>query len=368
MKLKNILAVTLALACAQSSFAQYKYEFTKVKVNPVTSVKNQASTGTCWCFATTSFIEAELLRMGKGEYDLSEMYVVRKNYDLRMADNYLRRGKGNIGQGSVSHMFTKIMDEYGLLPEEVYSGINYDSPTHNHRDLTGYIKVLSEHSVAQKKRIPAELQDGLFDAYLGKLPEKFTYKGKEYTAKSFYESLGLKASDYVEITSFSHHPFYSMIPVEIPDNWDHALYYNVPLNELIEIMDYAINNGYTIAWDGDVSEKGFMFGEHVALLTKEDLRKEGIKERVKEDPVTQESRQAGFESFVTTDDHLMHVTGIVKDQEGAKYYVTKNSWGEGRNGDGYLNMSENYVKAKTIGIMIHKNAIPKAIKAKLNIK
>lgn len=367
--MKKFLLFAFALICAQVSFAQYKYEFTVVKENPATSVKNQANTGTCWCFATASFIESELLRMGKGEYDLSEMYIVRKNYGKRIADNYFRNGKGNLNPGSVSHMFTNMMDEYGLLPEEVYNGINYDSKTHNHSMLSSYVKLISQLSVEKKSRIPAELEEGLMDAYLGKVPEKFTYKGKEYTAKSFYESLGIKASDYVEITSFTHHPFYAVVPLEIPDNWDHGKYYNVPIDDLIAIMDYAIEKGYTVAWDGDVSEKSFDFNYNkVALNTDADLKSGVVSERVTENPVTQESRQKGFEDFTTTDDHLMHVTGIAKDQEGVKYYITKNSWGTERNGTGYLNMSENYVRAKTIAIMVHKNSIPKEIKAKLGIK
>lgn len=369
MRKFTLLTLAAVFVCSLAVAQNYKYEFTVVKENPATSVKNQASTGTCWCFATTSFIESELLRMGKGEYDLSEMYVVRKNYNRRTDDNYLRQGKGNIGPGSVSHMFTWVMDHYGLLPEEVYHGINYDSETHNHADLSNYIKVINGVAVEKKKRVPTEIMEGVLDAYLGKVPEKFTYKGKEYTPETFYKSLGLNANDYVELTSFTHHPFYQQIPVEVPDNWDHALYYNLPLDELIEVMDYAINNGYTIAWDGDVSEKSFDFAHQVAILPADkDAKVREMTQYYEEIPVTQELRQQWFEDFTTTDDHLMHVTGISKDQKGNKYYITKNSWGTQRNGTGYLNMSENYVKAKTIGIMVHKDAIPKAIKAKLGIK
>lgn len=369
--MKKLTFLTIAaLSISTMAFSQYKYEFTVVKENPATPVKNQASTGTCWCFATGSFIESELLRMGKGEFDLSEMYIVRKNYNRRIDDNYLRRGKGNIGPGSVSHMYTYIMNQYGLVPEEVYSGINYDSPTHNHGALGKYIQENCKVSVELKKRIPTELQEGILDAYLGKVPEKFTYKGKEYTPESFYKSLGLNAADYVEITSFTHHPFYQQIPVEIPDNWDYAQYYNVPLNEMMAIIDNAINTGYTVAWDGDVSEKGYAFQHNIAINTAENIKgeKEGLPGRYKEIPVTQESRQAGFESFTTTDDHLEHITGIAKDQEGAKYYKVKNSWGTQRNGTGYHYMSEDFIKGKTIAVMVHKNAIPKEIKAKLGIK
>lgn len=368
--MKRLLLV-LALLSAQTIYAQYEYEFTTIKENPATSVKNQARTGTCWCFATTSFMESELLRMGKGEYDLSEMFIVRNNYKERIADNYLRNGRGNIGEGSVSHMYLKAMEKYGLMPEEAYPGINYDSPTHDHTMLSKYVAAISATGVENKERIPEELIDGLMDAYLGEVPETFIYKGKEYTPKSFFESLGLDADNYVEIGSFSHHPFYQKITLEVPDNWDHELIYNVPLDDMIAIIDNAIDKGYTVGWDGDVSEPAYDFNYlRIALNADVDLKalKGNLKERIVETPVTQESRQKGYENFTTTDDHLEHITGIAKDQEGVKYYITKNSWGYDRNGTGYHYMSENYVKAKTIFVLVHKDSIPKEIKSKLGIR
>lgn len=368
--MKKLVLLTAALFCMGSALmAQYKYEFTIVKENPATEVKNQASTGTCWCFATTSFMESELLRMGKGEYDLSEMFIVRHNYVRRVNDNYLRRGKGNIGPGSIAHMLVWVMDKKGWMPEEVYNGINYDSPTHNHGKLSKWIRAISDAAVEMKEPLPEEILNGTLDAYLGEVPATFTYKGKEYTAETFYKSLGLNAADYVELTSFTHHPFYEQVPLEIPDNWDHALMYNLPLDEFMAVIDNAINTGYTVAWDGDVSEKGYAFQHFVAVNTDEDIKKaKELEKKAVENPVTQESRQKGYETFVTTDDHLEHITGIAKDQDGVKYYKTKNSWGTKRNGTGYHYMSENYVKAKTISILVHKNAIPKATRAKLGIK
>lgn len=369
------------------------YQFTEVVTVPATPVKNQAATGTCWCFATTSFMESELLRMGKGTYDLSEMFIVRQKYMNQLQDNYLRRGDGNIGQGSLSHTFMNAYRQVGIVPEEVYTGINYDSERHNHSEMVRYLHALADVAVKTKARSPEyyKLVDNLFDTYLGKLPEKFTYQGKEYTPKSFAESLGLNMDDYIELTSFTHHPYYVKFDVEVPDNWEHSLMYNLPLDEMMETVDYALKNGYTVCWDGDVSEKGFSFTNGVAINPEvkkvEDLsntdrarfEKLGEKERLEEVfkferpypeiNVTPEVRQAGFESFVTTDDHLMHVTGITKDQDGTKYYITKNSWGTDRNKfGGYLNMSESFVRAKTIYVMVHKNAIPKVIKAKLGIK
>lgn len=370
---KSILTMLFAAAVGGNVMAQdseFEYKFTVVKENPATSVKNQASTGTCWCFATTSFMESELLRKGKGEFDLSEMFIVRNNYIRRMQDNYYRRGKGNVSQGSIAHMVLWVMDNKGWMPEEVYDGINYDSPTHSHGDLAKWVSTISQTSVDMKKPIPAEIMDGVLDAYLGEVPEKFTYKGKEYTAESFYDYLDLDVDDYVEITSFTHHPFYEQIPVEVPDNWDHQMMYNLPLDEFMAVIDNAINTGYTVAWDGDVSEPGYAFQRHVAVNVKENLGSAQTMLAAKpvEIPVTQESRQKGYENFSTTDDHLEHITGIATDQDGVKYYKTKNSWGTERNGTGYHYLSEEYVKAKTIFVLVHKDSIPKAIKSKLGIK
>lgn len=390
--MKSLILSCMLVFSASAVFGQ-GYQFTEVVTVPATPVKNQAATGTCWCFATTSFMESELLRMGKGTYDLSEMFIVRQKYMNQLQDNYLRRGEGNIGQGSLSHTFMNAYRQVGIVPEEVYTGINYDSERHNHSEMVRYMQALADVAVKEKTRSPEyyKLIDNLFDTYLGKLPEKFTYKGKEYTPKSFAESLGLNMDDYIELTSFTHHPYYVKFDVEVPDNWEHSLMYNLPLDEMMETVDHALTNGYTVCWDGDVSEKGFSFTNGVAINPEvkkvEDLsntdrarfEKLGEKERLEEVfkferpypevNVTPEVRQAGFESFVTTDDHLMHVTGITKDQNGTKYYITKNSWGTDRNKfGGYLNMSESFVRAKTIYVMVHKDAIPKAIKGKLGIK
>ncbi|MBD9168737.1 MAG: aminopeptidase [Parabacteroides johnsonii] len=389
--MKSLILSCMLAFSASAAFGQ-GYQFTEVVTVPATPVKNQAATGTCWCFATTSFMESELLRMGKGTYDLSEMFIVRQKYMNQLQDNYLRRGDGNIGQGSLSHTFMNAYRQVGIVPEEVYTGINYDSERHNHSEMVRYMHAIADVAVKTKARSPEyyKLVDNLFDTYLGKLPEKFTYKGKEYTPKSFAESLGLNMDDYIELTSFTHHPYYVKFDVEVPDNWEHSLMYNLPLDEMMETVDYALTSGYTVCWDGDVSEKGFSFTNGVAINPEvkkvEDLsntdrarfEKLSDKERLEEVfkferpyqeiNVTPEVRQAGFESFVTTDDHLMHVTGITKDQNGTKYYITKNSWGTDRNKfGGYLNMSESFVRAKTIYVMVHKDAIPKEIKAKLHL-
>lgn len=386
MKLHYIIAGALALAMAIPSQAEPKkkqqepekvnpYQFTEVVRIPVTPVKDQNATGTCWCFASTSFIEAELMRMGKGEYDLSELFTVRHNYYERMDDNYLRRGKGNISEGSIAHMTLNIIDKYGIVPQSAYSGINYDSPLPNHRELGTYLRAIAEGSVKLKARSPEywELQDALFDIYMGKLPETFVYEGKEYTPITFRDMLGINTDDYIEITSFSHHPFYQEVPLEIPDNWDHALLYNLPLDEMMEVIDNALNNGYTVCWDGDVSEKGYVYSPlGVAILPADaTLDRQAIAATdtliAEVENVDQALRQKYYESFTTTDDHLEHLTGIATDPAGTKYYITKNSWGAEGPYEGYHYMSEKYIKGKTVSILVHKDAIPAAIRAKLGL-
>ena len=404
MKNRILLVVILSLFIVPS-YAQKKnkssasaqkteegYKFTPMVELKATPVKNQAGTGTCWCFATTSFFESELLRLGKGEYDLSEMYIVRYNYVDRLKDNFIQQGKGNLGQGSVGHDWMIEFTKNGIIPDEVYTGLNYSMANHNHSELNAFVNAIA--AIPLKRNSESDqyltIADAVLDTYLGKVPQTFTYKGVGYTPKSFTASLGINPEDYIEITSFTFFPFYTQGLVSIPDNWRKMNYYNVPLDELITIMDYSLNNGYTVAWDGDVSEKGFSHSKGVAIIPeventdqysaadKARLGKMSMEERTTEaykfsNPfpevkVTQESREAGYENKSTTDDHLMHLTGIAKDQNGTKYFVTKNSWGTERNSfGGYLKMSENYVRAKTIAIMVHKNAIPAEIKTKLGL-
>ena len=392
--MKKLILSAAAIIFAVASYAQTPgYEFTTVVSQKATPVKDQASTGTCWCFATTSFIESELLRRGKGEYDLSEMFIVRQKYMNQIADNYLRQGKGNVGEGSLAHTVTNVFKQVGIVPEEVYSGLINDKKSHNHGEMNRYLKALIEANVASKKRSPQfdKMVNYLFDIYLGEVPEKFTYKGKEFTPESFTKSLGLNMDDYIELTSFTHKPYYQTFSPEVPDNWEHQQMYNIPLDELIETMDHALKSGYTISWDGDVSEQGFSFKNGIAInpeveaiedySTTDRARFEKLQKYQRLDEVfkfehpypeinvTPEVRQEGYEKFVTTDDHLMHVTGIAKDQNGTKYYITKNSWGEdGNKFGGYLNMSESYVRAKTICILVHKDSLPKELKKKLGIK
>ena len=386
------LAALFFIPLSGTAQSENGYQFTIVVQQKATPVKDQAVSGTCWCFATTSFIESELLRQGKGEYDLSEMFIVRQKYLNQMADNLLRHGKGNVTQGSITASWITAFNQVGIVPEEAYTGINYDSPVHNHSELAGYVEAISAEAVKQKKNSKQyqELANSLFDIYFGKVPETFTYKGKEYTPKSFAESLGIDTDDYIPLTCFTHKPYYKPFEVEIPDNWEHSQMYNLPLDELISVMDGALKSGYTLCWDGDVSEKGFAYLNGVAInpdVKSDDLYKDSDRahwgqlndtERLAEVfrfehpypevKVTPEIRQQGYESGKTTDDHLMHITGIATDQNGTKYYITKNSWAADSNDfGGYLNMSESYVRAKTIYILVHKDALPKTLKEKLGI-
>jgi len=389
MKTK-VFTLAALLCCASAMYAQESgYKFTTVASQKATPVKNQASTGTCWCFATTSFMESELLRMGKGEYDLSEMFIVRQKYLNQLEDNYYRGGNGNLGQGSLSHTWKNAFNQVGIVPEEVYHGINYNSEKHNHGEMVRYINALGNTAVKMKRRSAEyyKLINNLFDTYLGELPEKFTYKGKEYTPKTFAESLGINPDDYISLTSFTHHPFYTQMNIEIQDNWRNGLSYNLPLMEFMSVIDNAVNNGYTVAWGSDVSESGFtrdgiavmpdadrgaeLTGSDMARwtgLTAADKRKELTSRPLPEITVTQEMRQTAFDNWETTDDHGMLIYGIAKDQNGKEYYMVKNSWGTNNKYKGTWYASKPFVAYKTINILVHKDAVPKALLKKLGVK
>ena len=396
---KSILIAALGLfslsTMAQDAKPEEGFVFTTVKENPITSIKNQNRSSTCWSFSTLGFVESELLRLGKGEYDLAEMFVVHKTMQDRGA-NYVRyHGDSSFSPGGSFYDVMYCIKNYGIVPQEVMPGIMYGDtlPVHNELDAvaSGYINAIAKGKLSKLTPVWKNGLAAIYDTYLGKCPENFTYKGKEYTPQSFTESLGLNMDDYIELTSFTHKPYYEMFSPEVPDNWENQPMYNLPLDELIETIDYALNKGYTVCWDGDVSEQGFSFKNGIAINPQvEDVKDYSTTDRARfekmpkyqrmdevfkfEHPypeinVTPEIRQDGYEKFVTTDDHLMHITGIVKDQNGTKYYITKNSWGaESNKSGGYLNMSESYVRAKTICVMVHKDSLPKELKKKLGIQ
>lgn len=377
VSLQSIAQAPAPLTNAKGS----NYQFSVVKNLDATAVQNQNQTGTCWSFSSLSFFESELIRMGKGkEFNFSEMFVARKAYPLK-ADNFLRmHGKLNFGEGGGFPDVLHVIKNYGMLPEEAYTGKKNPKDPHNHSLLESTLKgVLAASADDKNTKIDFatvhNVVESTCDAFLGKVPEKFNYKGKEYTAKTYAEATGINPDDYVFLTSFSHHPFYSQFVLEVPDNWNFVPMHNVPLNEFQETMQYAINNGYSFAWAADVSEKGFKFKEGLAIVPEvpfesmtDEEKNATLKNPVKQLPITQELRQTAFDNYETQDDHGMHIVGLVKDQLNTPYYVVKNSWGKERNDcDGYFYASENYVLYKTTSIMLHKKGIPPAIAKKLGI-
>lgn len=370
------------------------YEFTIEKELATTPVKNQQRTGTCWSYATASFLETELIRMGKDELNLSPMFFVRHSYSHR-ADRYVRfHGTNNFGQGSQAHNVMDVIREKGVVPENQYTGLQYGEEQHVHSELAAMLKAMLDVVVKNPNRKLSTAWkpsvESVLDNYLGASPESFVYNGKEYTPVEFADWLDINPDDYIEITSYTHHPFYEQFVLEIPDNWAHKLYYNLPLNEFMQVMDQALENGFSVAWIGDVSEKSFVHKKGLAVLPivkleemtdseqarwsdlPESKRMDELfsfKEVVPEVLVTQQMRQQSFDNLQTTDDHLMHVTGLSSDQHGNRYYLTKNSWGTADHiYKGYLHMSESYVKEKTVAIMVHKDAVPLEIARKLGLR
>lgn len=347
-----LIAITLSIPfLAQTNFTP------DISI-PSTSVKNQNNSGTCWSFATTSFIESELLRMGKGEYDLSEMFFVYQAY-LSKADNYVRlKGLANFGEGGQAHDVMEVLRVAGAMPEIVYTGLTGGDTLHDHGKMSSYLLAILKEIVKQDKPDvrKTDILKSILNICLGKPLDEFEYKGKKYTASRFAkENLGINPNDYIEITSFTHHPYYKSFRLEIPDNWAGAMYYNVTMEDLMKIIHHALKQGYSVCWDGDVSEKNFKHKKSYADIEK------GEK-------VTAENRQLLFDNFLTTDDHLMHLIGTAKDENGKTYFTIKNSWGTKTNETGgLLYMSEDFAALKTVAIMIHKNALPKDIKEKIGI-
>lgn len=369
------------------------FTFTDIKTVKTTSVKDQNKSGTCWCFAGTSFFEDEIMRAGGDSLDLSEMFTVRHCY-IDKADRYVRMyGATNFAAGGSILDVPYVWDRYGAVPEEVYSGLNYGEEKHVHGELdailSSYVKAVCSNP---NKKISTAWRQGyesILDAYLGEVPETFTYKGKTYTPRTFAQSLGISPDNYMALSSFTHHPFYSPFVLEVADNWLWGSYQNVPIDELKSIVDNAIDNGYTVVWAADVSEEGFKWDKGVAIMPKgkneNDMDgtelarwvhlsdKDRNKEKyefdgpVEEIEVTQETRQQMFDSQETTDDHGMEIIGIAADQNGNRYYKVKNSWDTNQVYDGFFYVSEPYFLAKTLSIYVNKNAIPDGIARKLGI-
>ena len=405
MTLRNTISTLLLVAVAitsadaqkkgkkESAEAPKGYEFTVVKENYVTPVKNQANSGTCWSYSTVSFLESEAVKNGAPkDIDLADMYPVYMSYSDK-AIKYVRLdGHLNYAQGGSFEDVIYTLKHYGMLPQAELEGLNYGTEKNAHGELSAVLKAYLGAVIKNPNKTLSTAWHrgltGILDAYLGEVPEKFVVDGKEYTPQSYAkEYLKLNADDYVSITSFTHEPFYSQFAIEVPDNWRWGLSYNVPLDEMMEIFDSAIENGYNIAWGSDVSEKGFTRNGIAVAPDVEATQKAGSDEERwigkskdekdailynlnapgKELNITQQMRQEGYDNKTTTDAHGMHIYGIAKDQNGTKYYMVKNSWGESGKYKGYWYASEPFVRWKTMNIVVNKKAIPQHIREKLGL-
>ncbi|GHT34075.1 aminopeptidase [Bacteroidia bacterium] len=391
---KWMVAALMLVICFTSATAQNddEYVFTPVKELKITPVKNQNRTGTCWCFSALGHLESELLRLGKGEFDLSEMYIVNHSYKDK-ADKYVRTGGMiNFAEGGSFDDVRYAIEHYGIVPDAVQPGLNYGEDMHAHGEMESaaesYVKAIVKNPNGKLTTAWKNGFDGIIDAYLGETPQSFTYNGKSYTPQSFAKELGLNMNDYVSLTSYTHHPFYTTFALEIPDNWRWTESYNLPIDELIEVINNAINNGYTIAWASDVSEVGFTRDgigvvpdvEAISTSGSDQERWVGLSTRQKTDEVrklldkpcqeltiTQEMRQTGYDNQQTTDDHGMQIFGIAKDQTGKPFYMVKNSWGTDSKYKGIWYVSEAFARYKTMDIVVHKDALPKSIRTKLKL-
>ena len=397
MNLKRIsIAFAAAMALAMPATAQEKkapeYEFTTVKENWISPVKNQHRSGTCWCYSALGFVESEIARIkGYKNVDLSEMFVVGNAYRDRTIKYVRVDGALRLSPGSSFGDVLHVIKDYGIVAESAYKGLNYGTDLPEQNELDAVIKAYADAivKVPNRDKLTTAWKDGLqgiLDAYLGEVPAEFEVDGKKYTAESYRDYLGFNPDEYVNITSFSHQPWYEPFVIEVCDNWRWDSSYNLPIDELMEVMYNAINNGYTIAWGSDVSEKGFTRNGIAVMPIEKDAKPaagsdqekwvgkstekaEEVKSEIPEEmTITQEMRQDGFDRKTTTDDHGMHIYGLAEDQNGTPYFIVKNSWGKTGKYDGIWYASDAYIRYKTINIVVHKDALPKTIAKKLGIK
>ena len=356
---QTYIFVCILLFFVATSFSQ-ENNFKIINKIQTTPVKNQSYSGTCWCFATTSFLENELIRNGKGEFDLSEMYTVRKIYHQKFITNVRMQGHNFFTPGGQAHNVMYVLKNFGAVPENEYTGLKAGELLHNHNKLDAQmlkmIKPSEENKDSEQGLTKTRLKkvELILDDYLGEIPQTFIYKNKKYTPKTFYSDvLELNIEDYIEITSFTHQPYYQKFCLHDKYNWASNLYMNVPFDEFFEIIDYALKNGYTVNWNGDVSETGFDFYKGIAKLN------------INLSEATAELRQEMYDTQKTTVDHLMNIVGTAQNSKGEKFYIIKNSWGTNNPYGGFMYMSEAYLKLKTVSITVHKNAIPKDIYKKI---
>ena len=365
--------IIFSVAFMSIGFASYSqtYEFQTIKDIEANPVISQDNTGTCWSFSTTSFLEAEIIRLTGKRIDLSEMYNVRNTYPKKAWNYVMRQGKAQFGEGGLAHDVMNSARDFGLVPQNVYTGKLSETP-YNHAEMTAVLESMLKTYVSNpgKKLSPQwkESISAVLDVYMGKNVTEFTFEGKKYTPKSFLEFSKIKPQDYVTISSFTNEPFYKTFLLDIPDNFSNGTFYNLPLEEYVQNIDNALDNGYTLALDCDVSEATFSGKNGIAVIPENDADAKTILTEVKpEKNITADYRQAEFENLDTQDDHLMHIVGKVKDQTGKIYYKVKNSWGNKAGKEGFIYMSPSYLKLKSISVLLHKDGLVKGTKSKLGI-
>jgi bleomycin hydrolase len=344
------------------------FQMTLITQIPATSVKNQASTSTCWSFATTSMLESEVMRLGKGEVGLSEMFTVNNVYSEKASQYVKFHGTTNFAEGGAQHDVTNSIKKYGIVPRDIYPGLNYGETTHKHGELvtalTGIVQTIVRNPNGKISPVWMKGLNGVVDAYLGEKPLSFSYNGKLVTPLEFARDLGINPDDYIEFSSYTHHPFYEKFVLEVPDNWALQSMYNVPIDELIEIIDYSLTKGISISWGADISNLAFNDGIGRIMTDGADFKNPEAVEK----QVSQEDRQYLFDSWQLTDDHGMHLTGIARDQFGNKFYLEKNSWGDGGKYKGYSYVSVPFLRMRTMSIMLHKDGVPPQIARKIGLK
>lgn len=368
------------LEANKSDSSKKKFVFTN-KINlENSSVKNQGSSGTCWSYSTNSFLESEMARMGKKPVDIAEIYTARCVY-IDKADNYVRmHGAVSWGDGGSCHDVINMYAKYGVVPQSVYTGLNYGTTKNKFGEMQAILKGMLDAIVRNPngKLTPnwKTAFQRVLDTYLGEYPETFQWEGKEYTPKTFAQKyVGIDPKDYVELSSFSDKPYYEQTILMVPDNWSWDKVYNVKMNDITDAIDYALENGYTVAWATDVSEKYFSWKNGVAFVPEkewedmeEDEQKALFNGPKPERKITAKMRQEAFDNYSTTDDHGMHIVGSATDQSGREYYMVKNSWGEKNDYKGYIYVTKAYVKYKTTAFLVHKNGLPKELKNKIGLR
>jgi bleomycin hydrolase len=396
LMLKPLLAAVLLTGGVPSAFAQ-DYLINSVKSNQSanskdafvfkdvinierTPVKNQGSSGTCWSYSANSFLESEMIRLGKEPVEISQIYTARNAY-IEKGVNYVRmHGAITLGDGGALHDVINMYKKYGAIPQSQYTGLTNGATKNKFAEMAaineGLLAAVVKNPNGELTTNWQKAYTSVLDSYLGEVPKSFDYKGKKYTPQTFAkEVIGINADEYVELSSFSDHPYYDRFVLMVPDNWSLDMVYNVKMNDLTAIIDNALKNGYTVGWAGDVSDKGFSWKNGVAYLPAKPFaemtaeEKEAIfKGPQAELEVTEQMRQSAFDNYDTTDDHGMHIVGLSKDQNGKEYYIIKNSWGATNDYQGYMYMTKNFVKLKTTAILLNKGGLPKDLAKKINIK